>query len=78
MRDLRDLRDFQVAYARPAAEVAGWRGDGSAGIGLAEVVAQVKPTVLLGTSTVHGHDPAADRSAVPRPAGRDRRDRHAH
>jgi malic enzyme len=52
--DMDDLRDFQVAYARPAAEVAGWRRDGSAGIRLPEVVAQVKPTMLLGTSTVHG------------------------
>jgi malate dehydrogenase (oxaloacetate-decarboxylating) len=52
--DMRDLRDFQVAYARPAAEVAGWRRDDSGGVGLAEVVAQVKPTMLVGTSTVHG------------------------
>ena len=52
--DMDDLRDFQVAYARPGAEVAGWPHDGSAGIGLAEVVAQVKPTMLVGTSTVHG------------------------
>lgn len=42
--DLGDLRDFQVAYARPAAEVAGWPQNGSSGIGLAEVVAKVKPT----------------------------------
>ncbi len=47
-----DLRDFQVADARPAAEVAGWRGDGSSGIGRAVVVAQVKPTMLIGTSDV--------------------------
>jgi malate dehydrogenase (oxaloacetate-decarboxylating) len=57
--DMPNLRDYQVPYARPAAEVAGWRregptGDGSAGIELAEVVAQVKPTMLVGTSTVHG------------------------
>ncbi|KAB1916274.1 NAD-dependent malic enzyme [Micromonospora sp. AMSO31t] len=51
--DMRDLRDFQVGYARPAAEVAGWKR-GAAGIGLADVVAQVKPTMLIGTSTVHG------------------------
>ena len=36
------LYDFQVPYARPAAEVAGWasRGDG---VGLADVVRQVQP-----------------------------------
>ncbi|WP_432824924.1 NAD-dependent malic enzyme [Dactylosporangium sp. CA-092794] len=50
--DLRDLRDFQVRYARPAGEVAGWSRDGR--IGLAEVVARAKPTMLIGTSTVHG------------------------
>ncbi|WP_020576157.1 NAD-dependent malic enzyme [Actinopolymorpha alba] len=48
-----DLRDFQVPYARPASEVSGWRG-GPGGIGLREVIAQVKPTMLVGTSTVHG------------------------
>ncbi len=52
--DMSDLRDFQVANARPAGEVAGWPHNGAAGIGLAEVVAQVKPTMLIGTSTVHG------------------------
>jgi malate dehydrogenase (oxaloacetate-decarboxylating) len=45
--DMRDLRDFQVPYARPAAEIKG-------GIGLNEVVRQVRPTMLLGTSTAHG------------------------
>src|SRR5579863_5509118 len=40
------LRDYQKSYARPAAEVKGWRRDG--GIGLAEVVHQVRPTVLIG------------------------------
>ncbi|MER6947903.1 NAD-dependent malic enzyme [Nonomuraea sp. NPDC000554] len=51
--DLSDLRDFQVPYARPASEVAGWSRDGG-GIRLAEVVDRVKPTMLLGTSTAHG------------------------
>jgi malate dehydrogenase (oxaloacetate-decarboxylating) len=49
--DMTDLRDFQVPYARPADEVASWRRDG--GIGLADVVAHVKPTMLIGTSTAH-------------------------
>ncbi len=39
--------DFQRPYARPAAEL-------HTGIGLAEVVAQVKPTILIGTSTQAG------------------------
>jgi malate dehydrogenase (oxaloacetate-decarboxylating) len=52
--DMQDLRDFQLPYARPAAEVSGWKRDGESGIGLEEVVAQAKPTMLLGTSTVHG------------------------
>ncbi|WP_238011819.1 NAD-dependent malic enzyme [Dactylosporangium sp. AC04546] len=45
--DMTDLRDFQVAYARPASEVKGR-------IGLAETVAKVKPTMLIGTSTARG------------------------
>ena len=52
--DMDDLRDFQVPYARPAAEVSGWKREGEPGIGLEEVVRQVEPTILLGTSTVHG------------------------
>jgi malate dehydrogenase (oxaloacetate-decarboxylating) len=53
--DMTGLRDFQVPYARPAAEVRGWPGQGTAsGIGLAEVVGRVHPTTLIGTSTQHG------------------------
>ncbi len=49
--DRSDLRDFQRPYARPAAEVSGWaRDERLGGIGLAEVVRQVHPTVLIGTS----------------------------
>ncbi|MFG2884776.1 NAD-dependent malic enzyme [Streptomyces sp. NPDC048297] len=52
-RDMADLRDYQRPYARDPAEVAGWAGqDGAAG--LLETVRQVRPTILLGTSTVHG------------------------
>ena len=51
--DMSDLPDYQQAYARSAAEVAGWqKADGK--IGLLEVVKQVKPTILIGTSTDHG------------------------
>jgi malate dehydrogenase (oxaloacetate-decarboxylating) len=51
--DMTDLRDYQQLYARPAGEVAGWRREDGR-IELAEVVARVRPTVLVGTSTVHG------------------------
>jgi malate dehydrogenase (oxaloacetate-decarboxylating) len=51
--DMPTLRDFQQPYARPAAEIAGWpRRDGS--IGLADVVANVRPTMLIGTSMQPG------------------------
>ncbi len=48
------LRDFQVRYARPAAEVASWRRDGDGRIGLAEVVARARPTMLIGASAQPG------------------------
>jgi malate dehydrogenase (oxaloacetate-decarboxylating) len=48
------LYDFQVPYARPAAEVAGWASPGSDGITLADVVARARPTMLIGTSTQGG------------------------
>jgi malate dehydrogenase (oxaloacetate-decarboxylating) len=47
------MYDFQLPYARPAGEVAGWAGGGD-GIRLAEVVANVRPTMLIGTSTQAG------------------------
>ena len=50
--DSATLRDFQVPYARPAADVAGWSDGGPPG--LAEVVARVRPTMLIGTSTQAG------------------------
>jgi malate dehydrogenase (oxaloacetate-decarboxylating) len=57
-RDVAALSDMQRRYARDPAEVAGWRREdrpGMAdGIGLAEVVARVHPTVLIGTSTRAG------------------------
>ncbi len=48
------VRDFQVPYARPAAEVGSWRRDGEGRIGLAEVVTRTHPTMLIGTSTQPG------------------------
>lgn len=51
--DMEGLPDYQQEYARPATEVADWaKTDGK--IGLLEVVKQVKPTILIGTSTDHG------------------------
>jgi malate dehydrogenase (oxaloacetate-decarboxylating) len=50
-----DLHDFQTPYARPEAERKGWRHDaGVDAVGLAEVVRRVKPTILIGASTVSG------------------------
>jgi malate dehydrogenase (oxaloacetate-decarboxylating) len=52
---LASLHDFQRLYARPAAEVAAWARTGPGeGISLADVVAQVHPTMLIGTSTQGG------------------------
>ncbi len=51
------LRDYQATYARPAAESRGWKqnGNGSGtGAGLAEVVRWVRPTMLIGASSVSG------------------------
>jgi malate dehydrogenase (oxaloacetate-decarboxylating) len=46
------LRDFQMKYARPAAEVKPWKhGDV---ISLEEVVRHVRPSMLIGTSAVAG------------------------
>ena len=51
--DTADLLDFQQPYARTRREVTGW-AVGARGIGLAEVVARVHPTMLIGTSTHAG------------------------
>jgi malate dehydrogenase (oxaloacetate-decarboxylating) len=45
---MKELRDFQVPYARAASEVSR-----ESRIGLGDVVAHVKPTMLVGTSTAH-------------------------
>src|SRR5688500_16779967 len=52
-----ELRDFQVPYARPAGEVASSDAAGGprrGSPGLAATVAQVRPTMLVGTSTQPG------------------------
>jgi malate dehydrogenase (oxaloacetate-decarboxylating) len=50
------LRDFQKPYARSRSEVEGWEviGGTAQGVGLADVVRNVKPTILIGTSTIAG------------------------
>jgi malate dehydrogenase (oxaloacetate-decarboxylating) len=50
------LQDYQATYARPAAEVKGWKREGidAKSIGLAEVIRQVRPTMLIGTSGTGG------------------------
>jgi malate dehydrogenase (oxaloacetate-decarboxylating) len=51
-RDMTELSGRQRRYARDPAEAAGWRRGPAvaSGIGLAGVVARVRPTVLIGTS----------------------------
>jgi malate dehydrogenase (oxaloacetate-decarboxylating) len=50
-----DLRDFQRPYARPRSQVSDWRtGSGDGPIDLFDVVAGVRPTIIVGTSTVGG------------------------
>jgi malate dehydrogenase (oxaloacetate-decarboxylating) len=51
--DMADLRDYQRPYARKAAEVKGWGANGGP-ISLLDTVRNAAPTILLGTSTVHG------------------------
>ncbi|MBJ8050663.1 oxaloacetate-decarboxylating malate dehydrogenase [Bacillus cereus] len=50
--NMEDLLDFQIPYARKEAEVSEWKQNDV--IGLVEVVKHVKPTILIGTSTVAG------------------------
>jgi malate dehydrogenase (oxaloacetate-decarboxylating) len=49
------LRDYQAPYARPHGEVKRWkRSDPEGAIDLAEVVREVRPTMLIGVSTAAG------------------------
>ncbi len=63
--DMDDLRDYQRGYAHPKSEVEGWAGGADRasgdtgraadqGIGLLTTVRYVRPTLLIGTSTVRG------------------------
>jgi malate dehydrogenase (oxaloacetate-decarboxylating) len=55
------IRDFQLPYARTPEETAGWAKDGGAP-SLADVVREVSPTMLIGTSA----QPAAFTEAIVR------------
>jgi malate dehydrogenase (oxaloacetate-decarboxylating) len=54
------LRDYQAPFARPHGEVKRWKRNGSAGAkglpeeALAELVRQIRPTMLIGVSTAAG------------------------
>jgi malate dehydrogenase (oxaloacetate-decarboxylating) len=52
--DMKDLRDFQRPYARPADEVKDWMRREKNGIDLLETIKRVKPTAMVGTSTAFG------------------------
>jgi malate dehydrogenase (oxaloacetate-decarboxylating) len=66
------LRDFQQPYCRPVAEVECRPRHEGDPITLADVVVNVKPTMLIGTSTQSGARPA-DRLGRPRDRGSQRR-----
>jgi malate dehydrogenase (oxaloacetate-decarboxylating) len=51
---LSGLPPFQQAFVQAAERLAGWRLDQAGTIGLAEVVSNAKPTILIGVSGVAG------------------------
>lgn len=48
------VANFQRPYARPPSDCAQWQRDGNRGIALDEVIRQVRPTILIGSSGVTG------------------------
>ncbi|KPV41825.1 NAD-dependent malic enzyme [Alicyclobacillus ferrooxydans] len=55
MEKTEGLRDFQKPFTRDAAEAAEWKRTGAGdSIGLLDVIREVHPTILIGTSTVAG------------------------
>lgn len=50
LREGLKMRDFQEPYARPSAELAQWSVDRDGEFSLADVVRNVRPTMLIGTS----------------------------
>lgn len=49
-----DLMPFQIPYARNQHEIANWKLTNEANIGLADVVENIHPTILVGCSTQAG------------------------
>jgi malate dehydrogenase (oxaloacetate-decarboxylating) len=54
VKDQKGLVDFQEPYARDRSEVDSWKVKDKKNITLLDVVKHVKPTILIGCSTVHG------------------------
>lgn len=52
--ELEDILEFQRPYVRHAEETMHWQRDMNGAISLLEVIRQVKPTILIGTSGVSG------------------------
>jgi len=52
--DMEDLAPFQQPYARKVEEIENWEKASDNKVSLLEVVKQVKPTILIGTSGVSG------------------------
>ena len=52
--DMKALESFQKPYARAAEEVQQWQRENADHISLYDVVKNAKPTIIIGTSTVHG------------------------
>lgn len=48
------MRDFQESFARPASELSGWHTEDPGKYELIDVVRNVKPTILIGTSAQQG------------------------
>ncbi len=52
--DMTNLMPFQKPYARPKQAIQDWDLQNNNNIGLFDVVKNIKPTILIGVSTVHG------------------------
>jgi len=51
LTSLKNHLHYQSPYVRPAVESKDWKHDAEGGVGLAEVVRRVQPTMLIGAST---------------------------
>jgi malic enzyme len=54
-QDRPGLEDFKAKYARPVEEIAGYQCKNRSSVTLAEAIANVKPTILIGTSGTPGN-----------------------